>query len=242
MKVGAWCTLGEPRATIAVEQAGLDWVGLDAQHGHFDDASLRETFALRRNPAVPVLVRVLSDDPAGLGRVLDYGADGIIVPMIDTPEQAQSVVEASRYPPHGVRSWGPLGYAGDYRADVGDQAEPMVSVMIETRSALAGVSAIAATPGLHMLFVGPFDLARALGMSLEDLLADDSPRAPLRVIADACAEANIIAGAFAGSKERATVLGNFGYSWIAASTDRGLLTAGAASLRGLDGPSGRSGA
>jgi 4-hydroxy-2-oxoheptanedioate aldolase len=79
-------------------------------------------------------------------------------------------------------------------------------------------------------------------MSLEDLLADDSPGAPLRVIVDACAEADIIAGAFAGSTERATLLANFGYSWIAASTDRGLLTAGAASLRDLDGRSGRLGA
>lgn len=231
MKLGTWCTLGEPRVALAVERSGVDWVGLDAQHGHFEAASLRETFALRRMRTVPMLVRVLSADAAGIGRVLDCGADGVIVPMIETPDQAAAVVRAARYGPRGGRSWGPLSTIGDYQPENAPPGDPLVSVMIETAAALAAVDSIAATPGVDMLFVGPFDLALALGTSVDELVADDSPASPLRAITDACRRAGTIAGAFAGSRERARVLSAFGYEWIATGTEAGLLRAGADASR-----------
>ncbi|WP_253904359.1 aldolase/citrate lyase family protein, partial [Arthrobacter sp. Br18] len=94
-KSGVWATLGDARTTAELEHAGFDWLGLDAQHGHFDDRSVREVFALRRNPLATVLVRVAANNPTLIGRALDAGADGVIVPLVDTAEQAESAVAAA---------------------------------------------------------------------------------------------------------------------------------------------------
>ncbi|WP_253908639.1 aldolase/citrate lyase family protein, partial [Arthrobacter sp. H41] len=89
---GVWVTLGDARTAAELEHTGFDWLGLDAQHGHFDDRSLRDLFALRRDPLATVLVRVAANDPTLIGRALDAGADGVIVPLIDTAEHAEAAV------------------------------------------------------------------------------------------------------------------------------------------------------
>jgi 4-hydroxy-2-oxoheptanedioate aldolase len=106
--------------------------------------------------------------------------------------------------------------------------------MIETAAGLANVSAIAATSGLSMLFVGPMDLSLALGMKPNQLLADMSVGSPLRLIAEACVQSGIIAGAYAGSSQRVQPLQDLGYTWIASHTDCGLLRAGAESASALN--------
>ncbi len=232
--LGAWATLGEPRLTTELGRSGVGWVGLDAQHGHFDDRSLRNSLGGRPPGGAPMLVRVAANDAALIGRALDAGADGIIVPLVGTVADARQAVAASRYPPHGERSWGPLhGSRPVHRpgSDGGTHAVPLCSVMIETTAALDAVEAIAAAPGVDMIFVGPFDLSLALGTDVDGLLAAGERTAPLPRIVQACSAAGIPAGAYAGTPERAALLAAAGFQWIAATTDTALLELGAQTLQ-----------
>ncbi|MHA7239850.1 HpcH/HpaI aldolase family protein [Arthrobacter sp. TMS1-12-1] len=232
--LGAWATLGEPRLTAELARSGLGWVGLDAQHGHFDDRSLRDTLGRRAADSAVLLVRVAANDAALIGRALDAGADGVIVPLVDSVSDAAAAVAASHYPPRGTRSWGPLpGTRAVHSPGSGDapSAVPLCAVMIETACALEAVDAIAAVPGVDMIFVGPFDLALALGLDVDELLSAADDDAPLARVARACSRAGIRAGAYAGSSERAALLAAAGFDWIAATTDTGLLALGVTALR-----------
>jgi 4-hydroxy-2-oxoheptanedioate aldolase len=148
---GGWITGPTSIGPEEFARAGYDYVGFDAQHGYLDDADIANI--LRRLEHVPIgtAVRLPSADPAPIGRVLDAGADAIIIAMIESADQAAAAVAATRYPPAGVRSFGPL------RASLGyDTAalESRVSVfaMIET-AAIADIeraaSAAGLVPGIH---------------------------------------------------------------------------------------------
>ncbi|MHA7208970.1 HpcH/HpaI aldolase family protein [Arthrobacter sp. MDT1-65] len=233
--LGTWATLGEPRLTAEIARSGVDWVGLDAQHGHFDDRALRDTMAPRPTPAVPMLVRVAANDAALIGRALDAGADGVVVPLVDSVADAEAAVAASHYPPHGARSWGPLPGSRPVTgpgSDGGTHPVPLCAVMIETAAALDAVEAIAAVPGVDMIFVGPFDLSLALGLHVDDLLAAHAGgEGPLARILHACTLAGIRAGAYAGTPERAVLLAAAGFQWIAATTDAALVSLGVEEMR-----------
>ena len=230
-----WATLGEPRTTIELTCGGFDWVCLDAQHGHFDDATLRAVFALRRDTSATVLVRVAAPDPTLIGRALDVGADGVIVPMVADAAAAEACVAAAHYPPRGTRSWGPLPGAGRLDPARGGStvsgARPFCAVMVETVDAVAEVDAIVATRDLDMVFVGPFDLSLAVGRDVDELLADFGDDAPLARVVRACDRVGIRAGAYAGSPERAKVLRRHGFSWIAVTTDITVLRLGSEEAR-----------
>jgi 4-hydroxy-2-oxoheptanedioate aldolase len=232
--LGAWATLGEPRLTGELARSGLGWVGLDAQHGHFDDRSLRDALGRRSADAAPMLVRVAANDAALIGRALDAGADGVVVPLVSSVADAEAAVAASRYPPHGARRWGPLqGSRPAYGpgSDGGPHDVPLCAVMVETAAALDAVEEIASVPGVDMIFVGPFDLSLALGLDVEDLLASTGDSAPLGRIVRACRNAGILAGAYAGTPGRAVLLAGAGFSWIAATTDTALLPFGVEAVR-----------
>ncbi len=142
--------------------AGYDYVGFDVQHGYLDDADV--ALLLRRLEHVPIAtaVRLPSADPAPIGRVLDAGADAVIIAMVESAEQAAAAVAATRYAPAGVRSFGPL------RASLGHdpaalEARASVFAMIETAQGLSALDEICAVPGLTGVYVGPADLAISLG-------------------------------------------------------------------------------
>ena len=143
--------------------AGAEAVVVDMQHGLFDRATLEA--AIGAVPAhVPCLVRVADDTTTAIGRVLDAGAEGVIVPMVETARQARAAAAACHYPPKGHRSGGgvrPLRNFGAYAA-----AAPgaiAVGVMIETKTGVANAEAIAAAEGVDFVFIGPGDLALSLG-------------------------------------------------------------------------------
>src|SRR5690606_10807125 len=168
--LGAWCMIPEPLTAEALGRAGFDWVLIDMQHGCMDyETALGMIRAVDTTPAVPV-VRVPWHDPGIIGRVLDAGALGVIVPMIQTAEDAKRAVDACLYPPKGRRSFGPVRVGmrdgPGYFLDANNRVA--VIPMIETPEALASVEEIAAVPGVDALFVGPFDLSIALGLSPGD--------------------------------------------------------------------------
>jgi 4-hydroxy-2-oxoheptanedioate aldolase len=146
--------------------AGFDWLGLDVQHGVIDYTTAFPILqAISTTPTMP-FVRVPWNDPPTLMKYLDAGAYGVIVPMINTPEDAKAAVKACRYPPDGYRSFGPNRlnyYAGVFTPEEANR-EVAVILMIETREALENVEAIAAVDGVDGLYIGPNDLNQALGL------------------------------------------------------------------------------
>ena len=165
--VGAWVsTRLDPVALEAVGKLGYDYVCIDLQHGAMDAADVLGMLqALALGDATP-LVRVPGNEAAVIGRVLDAGAIGVIVPMVNTPDEAARAVAACRYAPAGARSFGPVRASVAYGADYQVQANARVVCipMIETAQAVHNVGAIAAVAGVDALYVGPYDLSLTLGL------------------------------------------------------------------------------
>ncbi|MEO8115088.1 MAG: aldolase/citrate lyase family protein [Phenylobacterium sp.] len=163
--VGGWCSIGNALTAEAMAGMGWDALTIDTQHGMIGYAEMLAMLqAISTTPVTP-LVRVSWNQPGEIMRALDSGAYGIICPMINDPRECAAFVAACRYPPLGFRSSGPTRavlYAGpDYQAHA--NGEMLAIAMIETAQGLANVEAIAATPGLDGLYIGPSDLSLALG-------------------------------------------------------------------------------
>lgn len=222
--------LGTPAAASLLSHIGADLLVLDAQHGLFDDAGL--IASIPAASAVPVHVRVTTNSSGLIGRALDAGAAGVIVPMVQDAAEAQAAASATRYPPLGERSWGPMAaYRGEPTTPPGEaNAAVTCAVMVETARAVANVEAIASTPGVDMVFVGPFDLSIALGTDVPALLADRSEGNPLDAVVAACRRAGTRAGAFAGSLETAAGLIDRGFTMVAVAIDTQLISAAGAAL------------
>lgn len=168
VQLGIWLALVSPAAAEIAAQAGFDWALIDAEHGPNDVAAILDQLrALSGGRAAPV-VRVPDGDPVWIKRVLDLGVQTILVPMVDTPEQAAQIVAATRYGPEGTRGSGAVlaratgyGATSDYVTTAND--EICVIVQVETQRALQNIDAIAATPGVDCVFVGPADLSNDMG-------------------------------------------------------------------------------
>ena len=162
--VNGWLSIGSAYSAEGVGHSGVNAVTVDLQHGMlgFSDA-LSMMQALSATPATP-MVRVPELNPAKIMQLLDAGAYGIICPMISTPEQTKTLVDACRYPPHGNRSFGPsrgLLYGGpDYVAEANETV--MAIPMIETAEAVDRIEEILDVEGVDMVYLGPNDMAFAL--------------------------------------------------------------------------------
>ena len=168
--VGYWITLDVPPAAERIARLGYDYVVLDGQHGLIGYQGLMTgLLAIDAGAAIGPratvgMVRVEANDPTPIGRALDAGATGVIVPLIDTAEDVASAVRAAKYPPVGARSFGPMRASlriGPVPADANEAT--VVLAMIETPLGLKNVAEICATPGLDGVYVGPSDLSLALG-------------------------------------------------------------------------------
>ena len=164
--VNAWLAIPSGFSAEVIAQCGFDSVTVDMQHGVQDYLSMVQCFqAMHGHPVTP-MVRVPWNDPATIMKALDLGAYGILVPLINTAEDAAKAVAACRYPPVGMRSSGPVRavhYGGaDYVAKA--DGEIVVMGMVETKEGLANLDAICSTPGLDAVYIGPSDLSFALGL------------------------------------------------------------------------------
>src|SRR5262245_55362326 len=162
---GAWCVIPTGFTAQLLAHAGFDWLCVDMQHGPVGYTELRAMVQAVRFTGVQTVVRVSANSPSEIMRSLDVGADGVIVPMVNSAAEAAAAVAACRYPPLGNRSWGPSGAAvGREFTAAGANDEVACLVMVETREGLTNVEEIAAVPGLDGIYVGPNDLALAHGM------------------------------------------------------------------------------
>jgi 4-hydroxy-2-oxoheptanedioate aldolase len=224
---GGWITGPTAIGPEEFARAGYDYVGFDAQHGYLDDADIASM--LRRLEHVPIAtaVRLPNADAAPIGRVLDAGADAIIVAMIESAEQAAAAVSATRYQPTGSRSFGPL------RASLGaDTAalESRVSVfaMIETAAALADVDQICSVPGLAGLYIGPADLAISMGVSPTSATTDPAVRDAITDIHSAASAAGLVAAIHAGNAKAGHAMARMGFQMLTLESESQALRRGAA--------------
>lgn len=161
--LGTAIALPHPFALTQVVRAGFGWVFLDMQHGLMGYQDLPSLCATVRAGGATPLVRLPYEDYSGAQRALDAGAEGIIMPCVDTAAEAARAVAACRYPPLGIRSFGP--YASPYGSDIGlANQEVLCFVMVESQAAVEQIDAIMATPGLDGVYIGPNDLAISLGL------------------------------------------------------------------------------
>ena len=162
--MGGWITGPSFSGPEEFARAGYDYVGFDTQHGYLDEADV--AVILRRLEYVPIAPRTpASADPAPIGRVLDAGADAVIVAMVDGPEQAAAAVAATRYAPQRRAQLRPAaGRLGHDPAAL--QSRVSVFAMIETSAGLAAATEICSVPGLSGVYIGPADLAISLGVEV----------------------------------------------------------------------------
>ncbi|HEY5822025.1 MAG TPA: aldolase/citrate lyase family protein [Propionibacteriaceae bacterium] len=231
---GIWCQTADVNVVRSCAGLGFDWLALDAQHGDIDRRAVLELGRALGDAGTNFAIRIPELDFAWIGAALDAGASTVIVPQIDTVEQAAAAVAAAFYPPIGTRSWGPFPALWGGSVPAPEQANQAVrcAVMIESAQALTNVDEIAAVPGLGMLFVGPFDLSLSLGSNADTVIGSDA--GPLQRIVQAGAAHEVAVGAFAGDPVRARGLRRAGISCLAVATDLGLLQAGAAAVLDAD--------
>ena len=162
--INGWCSIGNSFTAEIMAAQGYDSVTIDGQHGALDYTSVLPMLqAMRASGTVP-MVRVPWLEPGVIMKMLDAGAYGIICPMVSTAAQAAEFVSYLRYPPLGQRSFGPTRVSFSAGANYASEAngEILALAMIETEQGMANLEAIAATPGLDGLYVGPADLTLSL--------------------------------------------------------------------------------
>lgn len=167
VQIGCWCALANPISTEVLGLAGFDWLVLDAEHAPNDVTTLiPQLMALKGSHSAPV-VRVPTNEPIIIKRMLDIGFYNFLVPFVETAEQATQAVASTRYPPQGIRGVS-VSHRGNMFGTVADyftQSNNNIAILvqIESQTGVDNVDAIAATDGVDGLFVGPSDLAAALG-------------------------------------------------------------------------------
>jgi len=235
--IGVWLSLADAHTAETLANMGFDWLCIDCQHGLTDYGDLTRLLpALSNSPTTP-LVRVAANQPDQIGKALDAGAQGVIVPMVSTVGEAERAVSACRYPPQGLRSCGPIRAAMSEGIVYLQTANAQVAcvVMIETQEGLRNVEAIAAVEGLDSLFIGPMDLCYGLGLP-PGSFTDPRFRDAVGAILTACKKHGRAVGMFGFTPEMAAQSLAVGFDFVSVGTDIGFLRAGAvqalASVRG----------
>lgn len=225
---GAWCASPSSITAEALAGADFDYVGVDMQHGaiEYSDAVVMLQ-AIAGRGAAPI-VRVTANDPALIGKILDAGAVGIVVPLVSTAEEAARAVAACKYPPRGVRSYGPIRASISVGSHETSSLEQVVcAVMVETLEGLENVEEIAATPGLDVIYIGPSDLALSLGLPPAYELEDANHQAAIERIRSACLVNGIVAGIHCDGGAMANRRRQQGFDMITLVNDVVLVRAGA---------------
>ena len=193
--LGAWLTLANTHSAEAVASMGFAYVCVDTQHGLIDHAA-----AMGMAQAIDLagghpIARVPWNEPGIIGRTLDAGFHGVVVPMVNDADAAAAVVEAVRYAPVGSRSWGPNGSLlrnPDYRAwATGNVA---VIPMIETVEAIENLDAIVSTPGVDAVYVGPADLGITMGLGPTGSDGNEVFDNALAAVVEACRRHGVVPG------------------------------------------------
>ncbi len=230
--INGWCSIGNPFTAEIMAAQGFDSVTVDMQHGALDFSCALPMFQAMRASGAVLLARVPWNEPGVIMKALDAGAYGIICPMVNTAGDAAAFVKCLRYPPQGERSFGPtrvsFAAGANYAAEANDNMIGLA--MIETAEALANVDAIAATPGLDGLYIGPSDLTLSLTRGrLAPGLDREEPEMvqAIQTILAAARRAGIRAGIHCGTPEYAARAIGWGFDLTTVGGDSRFLAAAA---------------
>jgi len=224
--LGCFVGLGSPNVAELLAHAGFDWLVIETEHNALDAAQVEHMLmALNGTQAIPI-VRLPSADPVFIQRALDLGALGIDVPMVKTAAEAQAIVRATRYPPHGTRGFGPLR-ASNYTLDTEDYLSRandniLVVLHLETVEAVENLEAITAVPGVDVLYLGPWDLSLAMGLNPLELPLPEIEAAGERALA-VSRKSGVAIGIGAGSPEQLRQRREQGFTFLTYGTDYSLL-------------------
>ncbi len=227
-----FASLGDPSAAEICALVGFDLVIVDAEHGPNDITSIVNQLRAIEARGGSAGVRAWNHDQALIKRILDLGAQTLVVPMVENADQASRIVEACRYPTAGSRGvatgraagWGTIP---DYHSSAAD--ELCLIVQVESPAALEQLEAICAVDGVDAVFVGPTDLSSAMGLLAQGTHPDVIP-----VVADTIRRitaAGLPAGVFASSPETVARYTEAGARFVAVGVDAAVLRAGLVELR-----------
>ena len=227
----AWLTLNNPFLIELIGEAGFDCITVDQQHGLGGNEALLSCLTAARASGLPAIVRVAENDFGLIGRALDAGAQGIMCPMIETIEDAEAFVKAVKYPPRGLRSWGPyrarLDYEGEYFTTANNWT--IACPQIETKGALDQLDEILALDGVDMVCFGPNDLSVALTGRLD--IHGPEVKEAMKLVLNKCREMSVMGLIFANDSDYAKPLVVAGWDIVAPGTDAGWFGKAAAATR-----------
>ena len=224
--IGAMVGLGSPLAAELLSQAGFHHVLVDTQHGVWDDNSAMVAFhSICLGPAIP-LARVQQNDFGAIGRLLDRGAMGIVVPLVNSVEEAAAAAKAMRYPPKEGRSLAILAgrlHGANYWQEANE--ELLLAVQIESIEAVEQAEEIMAVDGVDACWIGPGDLAASMGVDLSTPEGAQAHDAAIRSVLEACRKTGKIPGICAVGTAKRWI--DEGFLFVTAASDYGYLLSGA---------------
>jgi len=228
--LGGWIMIGHPTVAEIMAGEGFDWIAVDMEHTPIDVQMFQNMALAVKGSDCDLLVRLHSCDAVQAKKVLDAGASGIIVPSVNTPEEAARAVAMSLYPPKGHRG-ATFCRAADYGRDfdayfAAHNENVLVVVMMEHIEAVRNADAILSTPGIDAVFIGPYDLSASMGLAGQ--LDHPDMRAAQREILDACKRRGVPAGihVVAVAPEEVARRIAEGYHFIACGIDTQFIMAG----------------
>ncbi len=233
--LNGWCSIGNSFTAEIMAAQGFDSLTVDIQHGALDYSALLPMFQAMRASGATLMARVPWNEPGIIMKALDAGAYGIICPMVNTAEDAARFVSCLRYPPRGQRSFGPTRVSFAAGANYGGEANDnmLALAMIETAEGMANLDAIAATPGLDGLYIGPADLTISLtGGRLAPGFDREEPElmdAIQRILA-ACKTNRIAAGLHCGTPDYAARAIEWGFNLTTVGGNSRFLAAAAGAV------------
>lgn len=222
---GGWLHLCSPISTEIMAHAGFDWLLVDLEHSPCDYQTLMSLYqAASATPAIP-LARAPWNDFVAIKRILDCGAYGVMIPWINTKEQAEAAVAACKYPPQGIRGLAntrPTGWTRhtkEYVARAND--EILVILQMETMEAVKHIDDILSVPDIDVVFIGPADLSTSIGRPLE--VGHPEVQEAIFTIEQAAKAKKIALGTVSGTWEQAKALYDKGYQFVSLASDAYLL-------------------
>lgn len=227
--IGTWITLGQLHATRVLAQSGFDWLALDVEHAPYDWREIATLVGAIADAGCVPLVRLPDGSHSNIKRVLDAGAFGIIVPMVETVEQAQAAIAAAKYPPEGTRSAGGgmsnLNFdcsAEDYYLNANNQ----ILVILQTESPLGvqNAEAIYSLPGCDGVFVGPNDLRFQMRAADGSFPSDEAHEAMIQRVIQMGRNCGRATGIHVQTPEEAIARIDQGMQFIAVASDLRMLT------------------
>jgi 2-keto-3-deoxy-L-rhamnonate aldolase RhmA len=215
-----WMVLGSISVAELMARSGADALVFDLQHGLWQRASLEHGIGLVRPHIVPV-ARPSDDSYHAIGSTLDAGAQAVIVPMVETEDQALAIAKAARFPPLGGRSVGGPRPIADYATYVPSaNADILVAAMIETEMGVRNARAIAKVEGIDLLFIGPFDLSLSLGTFPKFGPKHDTA---VQSVLEASRDAGKFCGIYTPNATVARERMAQGFQWVVAADDQNLI-------------------